>query len=193
MSFVSIIAMNKFITVMSDGQVTKTETGEVLQEDYQKFRKISPNQFIAYTGVKEFCEGLANQIPYKKSAHDLEDITNQIASVTQLPELKAHKIHFGIGGIDSNGDISFYTIQNQSEPAVNFYKPIKDDDINYAFFESGHLSAPEKMETKLIECLKITGYNTPNKCLRAQKLLNDYVADNDSTVNKKTFSITIKK
>lgn len=191
MSFVSIIASPNFITVMSDGQVTRD--GVVIKDDYPKFKKISPKQFIAYTGVKEYCEEIVNQVPYTPKMYNLADITNQIERVVIDPNLVKHKLHFGIGGVDVNEDVVFYTVENQKERIVNYFKPKNIDDINYAFFESGHANIQINLSIKLIEYLRTTGFNTPSKCLKAQKLLNDFVASKDETVNNKTFYLSIKK
>lgn len=191
MSFVSILANPNFITVMTDGQVTRD--GNIIQNDYKKFKKISPKQFIAYTGVKEICEGIINQIPYTNNIYDLADITNQIEQVVKDSILIEHKVHFGIGGLDLEGNIAFYTVENQKDRIVNYYKPISIEDITYAFFESGHITQNVDLVEKLVDYFRITGCNTPNKCLKAQKMLNDYISSLDDTVNKHTFSLTIKK
>ncbi|EJR61717.1 hypothetical protein IIO_02625 [Bacillus cereus VD115] len=56
MSFVSVIQTEKFLTVVSDGQVTNESDKAITQKDYKKFKKISPNQYIAFAGSKGWCE-----------------------------------------------------------------------------------------------------------------------------------------
>lgn len=61
MSFVSIVVSSEFVTVMSDGRVSG-ENNTVLEENYKKFKKISPKQFIAYVGSRAICEHIVEQI-----------------------------------------------------------------------------------------------------------------------------------
>ncbi|GIN86986.1 hypothetical protein J6TS2_33720 [Heyndrickxia sporothermodurans] len=190
MSFVSIIVRKNFITVMSDGQVT--QEGEVIRNDYQKFKKISPHQFIAYTGAKEICEQIVNQVPFTNNNYHLFNIAKQIESVINESKFDNFRLFFAVGGIEIDGNITSFTIEHGSSRNFKELVPKDKDDICYAFLNSEVLDSIN-LEEKLILFFRRTGFNKPEECLQTQKLLNDFVEGLDSTVNNKTFSLTIKK
>lgn len=191
MSFVSVIAKEDFITVVSDGQVTRNS--EAIQNNYKKFTKISNKQFIAYTGIKEFCEGLVSEIKYKgNEIHNLNKIALDLDKKIKVIPYETYTVMFIVGGIGKSGNIEFYTLNNNYSENLRYFNP-KNDSLNYGFLHNGSLSSKINLENKLVEHLRITGFNTPNKCIKAQKLLNKDIAQIDPTVNNVTFDLTIKK
>ncbi|MEK3821355.1 hypothetical protein MKY20_19980 [Cytobacillus sp. FSL W8-0315] len=191
MSFVSIISRKNFITVMSDGQVTNHE-GQPIQSDFQKFKQISPHQFIAFAGAKEICEQFINQVEYTAGSYNLNDIANQINQIANEERFNQFRLFFAIGGIELDGDITLYVVEHGGTRDFRVQRPINEDDINYAFLNSEMIDRVN-MNEKLIECLRITGFETPEECLYSQKLLNDFVESIDSTVNNQTFTLIIRK
>lgn len=98
---------------------------------------------------------------------------------------------FAVGGIDKEGSIEFYTMNNDPKDEFKSFSPIGDT-ISYAFLSSSVVN-DEIVYNTFIENLRQTGFNTSNKCLKAQKMLNSFVETIDPTVNKRTFELTIKK
>lgn len=191
MSFVSVIAREDFITVVSDGQVTRDS--EVIQNSYKKFTKISNKQFVAYTGIKEICEALVNEIEYKgNELHDLNHIAMELNEKIKVFPYDTLTVMFIVGGIDETGNIEFHTLNNDPSEKLRSFYPVNDD-LNYGFLSNGKLEGKINLTVNLIEHFKTTGFNTPNKCIRAQKLLNSDVEKIDETVNNVTFDLTIKK
>jgi hypothetical protein len=189
-SFVSIIAQESFITVVSDGQVTLD--GEILESHYKKFKRISKDQFIAYTGSKEICEELIKHLVYlQDKKYNLQLIADELYSVVKEIPFKPLKALLAVGGINDIGNVQFYTFSNIPNAEFLTFQP-KNDEISYAFLSSEHVD-DEELENDLIQYLSKTGFNTPNKCLKAQKMLNAYVETIDETVNKNTFELAIKK
>ena len=191
MSFVSVIAREDFITVVSDGQVSRGNM--VVQSDYKKFTKISDKQFIAFTGTKEFCEGLVNEIEFNRNGlHNLYNIVENLDKNIRTIPCQSYVVMFAVGGVGESGNIEFHTINNNPSESIRSFSP-KGDGLSYAFLHNGDLSSKINLQSKLIEYIGRIGFNTPNKCIRAQKLLNSDVAKIDDTVNNVTFDLTIKK
>lgn len=186
MSFVSIIARENFITVMSDGQVTG-ENGKTLQKDYKKFKKISRQQIIAFAGAKSICEQIVEQVPYTKGVYNLSDIAQQIWSVIKEERFNAFNLFFGIAGVDVDDKVSLFLVNNKT--GLSSTRPNANSDVSYITLNPSEIvNVSERISIILSE----TGFNTPTKCLKAQKKLNDFIADNDPQVNKYTFDLTIK-
>lgn len=171
---------------MSDGQVTGAND-VIIQKDYKKFKKISDKQIIAFAGAKEICEQMINQLPYTSLKYNLSNIANQILAIIQEERFNDFNLFFGLAGIDIDNEVSLILITNKD--GISFTRPTPDSDISYIT-----LNPSEKVDIneKIIGVLSETGFNTPNKCLKAQKRLNDYMADNDPKVNKRIFELTIK-
>ncbi|MED4162488.1 hypothetical protein [Halalkalibacterium halodurans] len=190
MSFVSVVACQSFITVMSDGLVKDLETGKVLDTKYPKHKKISSKQFIAYSGIKEYCEHITDHFSFTDDMYNLSEIANQIFQIINVGDFSRHNLHFSVGGVDINGEIAFYTIKNKNGEGVRQYRPTNNA-LQCAFHESGQFKKKISLLDKLTEYLRKTEPIDSKKCLMAQKRLNDLVAMHDPTVNKKTFSIEI--
>lgn len=190
MSFISIIATENFITVVTDGQVTKD--GKAVENNYKKYKKISNNQFIAFGGAKEICETFIKNLDFLgNEQYDLQTLaTNLSNAIKQIP-YETYRILFVIGGLNARNQIEFYSFSNIPESQDQYSNP-KGDEISYAFLSSPDID-DSHFEKHLIEYLSITGFNTPNKCIKAQKMLNSYVETIDNTVNKTTFELVIRK
>ncbi|AXC53664.1 hypothetical protein ABEX91_11155 [Bacillus subtilis] len=192
MSLVSIIARENFITVMSDGRVTSD--GEIVQEDYKKFIHLNKDMFFAFAGQKEPCEFIAQWAKEYCKNYGLEKMALSINDFVINNKLDKFKVLAGFGGVDSKR-IKFFTY-NSLEKTTEKYIPEGDklENTHYAFL---HNSNDEDNDFKLEEILAYNinkyGFNTPNKCLKAQKDLNDIVASKSFGVNKVTFDLTIKK
>lgn len=190
MSFVSVIAMEHFITVMSDGLVVNLETGEEIQQRYKKFKKISENQFIAFGGNKGLTEHTVNIIGYQKEQRNLYEISNSIRDqiIDEIsPETGSCQII--IGGVE-NEEIVFYSFNNDKGQELLIKKP-QGRNGEYSFLSSSKNGLDLDKEMKKI--YSKYGFNTPTKALKIQKELNDLVSKHDASVNRVTFNLTIRK
>jgi len=191
MSFVSVIARKDFITVMTDGRVSFAKQ-LILKEDYKKFKKISKKQFIAFTGNQEYCERIVSLFDYKNAQYNLKEISYQIHEIiNQAPYVNFH-VNLAIGGLNEDNEFVVYHVQNTLKQSIKELKT-KKNKISYGFLNSEYVEKNINTEQKLVEYLRNTGFNTPNKCLKAQKLLNDYIASKDSSVNRNTFTLKITR
>ncbi|OOR57485.1 hypothetical protein BGP34_13470 [Bacillus mycoides] len=194
MSFVSVIQTEKFITVVTDGQVTSNTDKTIIQKDFKKFKKISPKQYIAFAGSKGHCEILLELFPYKEEGYLLGQLAMEIkGAISKLPS-EIGRVLLSIGGLNENSHLVMYKVSNHEGTEIEEYKATGDN-LNYMFLHNG--SAEEKLsgdlEKILLDNIRSIGYNTANKALRVQKQLNNDVADVDDSVNKITFNLTIKK
>lgn len=196
MSFVSIVVSSEFVTVMSDGRVSG-ENNTVLEENYKKFKKISPKQFIAYVGSRAICEHIVEQIEYiDEQIYNLYDTAIKIKEVISGEQLRSINSYFAIGGLDLDGQFRIYVISNLPKEEIEIIQNVSKDGLTYKLLTSPFIVERinrEEMEQIFITFLRKTGFNTPDKCLQAQKLLSHFIADIDTSVNKHSFSLTIKK
>ncbi|MFJ6266451.1 hypothetical protein ACIQGW_15880 [Lysinibacillus xylanilyticus] len=58
MSFASVILTKEFVVVTSDGQITNTESLEVMAEGYQKFGELTKYQYMVATGSVNVMESV---------------------------------------------------------------------------------------------------------------------------------------
>ncbi|WP_338712788.1 hypothetical protein V9W62_09435 [Bacillus velezensis] len=188
MSLVSIIARENFITVMTDGRVTSE--GEVIQENFKKFIKLNKDMFFAFAGHKEPCEFVAQWAKEYFEQYGLEKLASAINDFVLNNKLDKYKILAGFGGVDSQR-IKFFTYSSL-EKKVEHYTPEGYNDIKYTFL---YPSKDKDLNLReiLTHGLSKYGFNTPNKCLKAQKELNDKVASKEFGVNRITFNLTIRK
>lgn len=196
MSFVSVVARKNFITIVSDGQATGSN-GTVIKDDYQKFIQIGNNAFLAFAGTQQICEMLTRD---SKSIFDLyiNDFSKLVGFYTtifnqsglkELYETRGFKAILAFGGKNNNGEIEFYTVHSKDSVFRN-YKPILMSDIKYAFLHSGKSEVnPNDIFT---QSLDLSGVNTAEQILTAQKILNYKISLTDSDVNNKTFELVIR-
>lgn len=194
MSFVSVIQTEKFITVVTDGQVTSTSDKTILQKNYKKFKKISPNQYIAFAGSKGLCEMLLEFLPFKEQGYVLEQIVPEIKEfISKIPS-QLGRLLISVGGVNEKEQLVIYKLSNHEGTDIEKFQATGDD-ISFTFLHNG--SAEENLggdlTEVLIQLIREIGYNTSNKTIRVQKRLNDYVADVDDSVNKIAFDLTIRK
>lgn len=191
MSFVSVFGNSQFMNVVSDGRVTNGKN--IVDENYVKFKKISTNQFIAFAGARELCEGIIKQIPLKPiGGYELSQLSNSIHSAIYKEEnFRPFKMLFCVGGIGNLGNIEFYTIDKDNSQ-IQKYEPLTTSDIKYAYLASDSLNNVN-LEEKIYQYAEEFGVNNASNLLDIQKSLNNYVAGLDFTVNKNTFHWTIYK
>ncbi|HHK5546045.1 TPA: hypothetical protein ACQUHN_002470 [Bacillus thuringiensis] len=180
MSFISIALTENRLSVVSDGMVSREENGDFreIQSDYKKFKKISEKQFIAFTGTLEICEKIADMYSYKEEGYDLSIISKEIQEILVHIPREFHRIQFAVGGVQ-DACVVAYTMLNDGEKPKD-YKPVGGD-LTLVRFPSNKLS--EQIISQLFDTF-VNFYRQTGNELEAQCLLNEFVADNDPTVNK---------
>lgn len=193
MSFVSVLANTELLTLVTDGRVSD-QSGNSIQENYKKFKKISDKQFIAYAGSKQPCEAIVEQISFTDNIYDLSQVSNEIyKAITENEELKKFNLLFIVGGINQYNQIEFYCI-NANEDQLEHYKPSSETEFKYAFLYNNNDDNVElDIENKIVELKQRHGTSSINKLLRIQKDLNNYVAEHDPSVNKITHELKLRK
>lgn len=192
MSFVSIVATTGFVTVMSDGRVKDIVSGEIIQEDFQKFIKANDSKaFIAYAGNRESCEPIALNLKNAIEEGISFDIVQTILISAVRKLIPEHlTVMFALGGLNSDNEIEFYSF-NSRENTNSHFKPANDV-ISYTFLNNTGI-ARKDFEGEFVKNLRETGFQSPTSTIQAQKLLNRYIASRDETVNNTTFRLSIKK
>lgn len=191
MSFVSVIARESFLTVMSDGRVIDRNDC-IIDEAYQKF-SCDEKSFIAYAGSREVCEMITRDIrDLVFNDRDYVGATLVLVQVFEQLKLESHglKVMMALGGVNKQEEIELNTVDSIKKETLSF-KP-KGSDIDYAFLNNIKNNKVD-FQTKLVELLKQTGIDTPSNTIQAQRLLNNYISDLDISVNKKTFRAVVKK
>lgn len=198
MSFVSIIATENFATITSDGRVIeRTESGEIIKkaERTPSFIKISGKQVVACTGNPALLRQMEETFPFKKSGtYLLRNRMNTFeAQVKQVP-YEVEDVLLATVEINGSGSIECWMVSNQPGQAGQRLQP-KEGKIVTIFMAGRHINEEKikKIMEKFSELSNQYGRNTANKILNAQKELNRFVADIDLSVNKHTFSLTLKK
>lgn len=190
MSFISVIAKERFITVVSDGLVVDIATNKELEQDYQKFKKISPKQFIAYGGNRLMAETIVQTINYENTERDLLVLSNDIRrSLLKYFKPKFGSCQMAVGGIE-NDEIVLYSFSNNESQELVIDKP-KGSNLAYSFLHGHNIGVNPAHELKKLNLT--TEILKPINALKLQKDLNDIVASNDPTVNKVHFGLTIIK
>ncbi|MFP3322061.1 hypothetical protein R0K05_03100 [Planococcus sp. SIMBA_160] len=189
MSFVSVFGMKDFVTVMSDGLAVDIKTGEVKDHKFQKFKKISPKQFVAVTGNKGVGEKIFDDMGYEDSERSLEKIARELREtlIKELPYDLA-KMQIAIGGVE-NDRIIIYSFDNNENKDLKILEPVGIDPV-YTCMASSQCEIDFDQEMNhLYNAFRV---KSATSALKLQETLNTKVASTDPTVNKFIFKLTIK-
>ncbi|MCG3089142.1 hypothetical protein [Sporosarcina cyprini] len=190
MSFVSVIATNSYITVVSDGKVTGRD-GETLETDYQKSRKISDKQFIAVTGDRDMADQIFGIATYKEEPYNLLNASIDLRKkLINAMRNQPRVVLVVIGGVNEWGKIVYYYFT--SKPEQQMIRGLPGDKHEKGFLSSDKVN-PNKIEEKFDEFIDSVGIKTPHESLEVQRKLNDFVAGIDETVNENKFELIIEK
>ncbi|MEK4425884.1 hypothetical protein [Solibacillus sp. FSL K6-1523] len=184
MSFVSVVGMHNFISVVADKRATNSETGEIITENYSKIRVFNDSQFVSCTGKANAAEFVFKQcsdvgyLDLAKAAQELKEL------IQEAPEYKIDNLLGVIGGKNNKGELAFYTFTNNPDIKVEEYKP-NGTNMSFTFLASGKVK--ENNLDLDFEFKKLYEEMKPRdieEIINLQKNLNDKVADVDFTVNK---------
>ena len=132
MSFVIATLYKNQIIMASDGQVSATDTLEIVDNNYKKIRRFE-NFIIGYTGCKEYCEFILDNISYNSSTEDAIDliknimIINGTSNSSKMIIAGKYQNKNALINIDSNFPNNY---------SVTFEK---DNDLQYAYGGSEYL------------------------------------------------------
>lgn len=190
MSFVSVVAGENFISLMSDGRVTLGE--QILEENFQKYTEINDHIFIAYAGEREPIYNLLGALN-----HQVVSRGDFFKTATDIKEaLETHKAFIGkkamfiIGGINKNSQIEFVLVSTKDSPLS--YIPENEQTklmSGYAFNLKDTTIEYEDLNKKLDDFFGEENNHLGN----AQKRLHEYVAGLDFSCNKVIFQKVIQK
>lgn len=190
-SFVSIVAGESWVSVMSDGRVTKD--GQPTDEARVKFREVVPRRvFVAHAG----------SLPWTQCALDLAaqelaqgtDFTIVAVDMQRfLREVPAeHPVLVAFGGLDSSGNVHVYAMSNLG--AYMELSPNSAEPIRYAFlYNSNHVVDDHKLSEILQQLYQRHQPIGQEDWKLVQNELNDYVARLDPTVNTTTYHLWLSK
>lgn len=194
MSFVSVLARENFLTVVSDGRVQGPDLLP-MQEDYRKFIQVDSGFFVAFAGHKEPCERFIDKSGLSRtSSRDLGLVSQRTKNLLLTHPYKNSKILLAFGGLNTLGEIEFATFSTL-EPEIRFFQP-RGDDLSYAFLNNSSLKTTNlagRLEKYLLLAGIGKGIESPDQLINAQVMLNNFVANLDSSVNTTTFTLSIQK
>ena len=194
MSLVSTIATKDFITVVTDGRVTSFNN-EIIREDYQKFIQISNTLFVGYAGDQKNCETFIKESKLLGVTNwESKDLSRYLKKKFACYKNKDRNVLIIIGGINRRNKIEFFTLDSRiGNDTVKYYLP-KNEEIKYALLYNDVIDKPNlELYKKLTDIMKATEIKSIKDVVKAQIILNNYVSDNDTTVNKNIFKLIIKK
>lgn len=191
MSFVSMVATENFLSVVSDGRVTDFQ-GTPIQEDFKKFIVPRNNTVIAFAGGKEpSIEFIATSGLLDADVDEITEIgfAKRINSKLLSSPLAIFKISLAFGGRNSMGQIAFHTFSS-IEPRLQSFSPSGNNHISFSFLLNGD-DVNFDLKDALFKTIESFGIFTPEAVVNSQKLLNNRVASIDDSVNENTFSHVI--
>ncbi len=190
LSFISIIGMDNFISVVTDGQLTSFKTNKSIQEDFKKFKKISKKQFVACTGNSGIAKTIFDRFNYlDDNFYDLKSNADTLRSDLLSLSINDAKLLGAIGGKNEKGELVVYTFSNIPDQEVVEYNP-KGNEMSTVFL-CNSLEIEVEKEFERLYRMKMPN-SSLQKLVDTQYELNDIVADLDDTVNKVKFTLMIK-
>lgn len=189
MSFISVIAKEKFITVMSDNGAAGSENTPQPEEHVVR---VGDREFVATAGgdrearavIAKHVEDLLKEgTPYDRILVILQMTLSAFSE-------KSKSIMTAFGGVNKDGDVEVCTYDHNSR-AERHLKP-RGEEIAYFFLAEGAGKYGNLYEL-LQSYWKETGTETPSAMIQSQKLLNRYVASKDEDVHASTVKLVLKK
>lgn len=195
MSFVSIIANENLCCIMSDGRLTNRTTGKIEQENLPKFDCFNnKTAFIATTGTKGLADYILENIKIKSNIYEewivmFEEFYDD-PKLSLILKLHPHStLQLTFGGLNDKNEIEVYSF-NYNGRTVRKHKIPTDDNLLLMLGEQKYFDGAFDLYKKEMEQRQ---HVTPSDYIGTQKLMNNYVADATSHVNKNTFRLVIKK
>lgn len=190
MTFISVVARDKFISIVSDGKVSEIEEDI---GDYKKFTNVGKNQFLGVAGSRSVADFLFEKLTNNERVINLE---NEVYALDKFVKkefnYQNHRSFFVLGGLDIDDKMKFFTFSNNPIDKVIPYIPNNSNDILCAFL-GGSASGlnNEEYYKLLIDLFKKNGIKTVSNVVQSQKELNDIVAKLDDSVNTEHFPLEI--
>ena len=187
MSFVSIVARETWISVVTDGRCMTED--EVVDEHYQKFAQPDSDRFIAYAGDKDKCELVVRGM--RELGHiqlGLEDSAKHMAGLIQEVGRRDFKLFMATGSVGPTGAEVYAFSTESNQPII--LKP-GTMDICYTFLSNNGVSE-ESLNKEFAKLIQKYGDCSPDKARQAQIELNTWAAGQDCSVNNITFTCELK-
>ena len=188
MSFVSIAGNKNYINIMSDGRAVFNDG--TIQNDWEKYRIIGGNRFIAFAGTVHSCFSVVD-IAINKQHLSYELWTTEVRRATKSIAYSdsMSKAMICIGGCDE-GILKIDTFSNKPEHEDTSII-LSNTDIAYVFLHN--IENELNLENEFMQMAMRYGSFEASDILLAQRDLNNLVSDvNPSMVNKNVSSITLK-
>lgn len=199
MSLVTVVLEDKCISMCSDGQITG-ETGEVIDHNFKKIKKVNARLLIGCTGSAEVTKILFSQLDglLNKDVITFEDLNSQIGSFSR--DIK--------GGNFSNGtifEVAFFVCgfdrQKKAKCVVYQRKGLNVTHESYVinrndeilFIANDPIDVKTKSFSRFNRMMKFTNPNNIKDVANIQKKLNEIVSKESSSVNNNVFTEIIYK
>ncbi|OKP91312.1 hypothetical protein [Paenibacillus sp. P32E] len=200
MSFISVVATEKFVTIMADGRVVNMDSGEIIEENFIKYLQVNEKAFIAFTGTKDTGEAMAETIARRIiEGEDFAKIHQiLIGTIESLKEIitDSRPVSIAFGGFNKEGEAELRSYASKSKQTLQF-KP-KGHEFATTLMTGANSSLDEKdlhvvFEGFMREAMHGNIDPSPSQIIQAQKLMNKYVSERDYTVNNITSRLVLKK
>ncbi|WP_413986449.1 hypothetical protein [Paenibacillus polymyxa] len=186
MSFVSIIVCNDYLSVVADSRAVNTISGEIDNEYEQKIFEIGEYVFIVNTGyISDAAQFLLNSkldqsVVLNGLLKDEKEIRNWFNTIKDYTNTDSF-FEVKFGGLSVENKFQVYTISSKEDDIIKIN--YTNSEIGYSFASSPHTpnDLPLKLFAQQYQNLKEDNLESVRKL---QESINDYIADNDPTVNK---------
>lgn len=196
MSFISIIICDHYLSVMADSRASVLDISgaffKVKNDNVEKICMTSDVTFYTISGLYEDAIDFLTKSNFTsliKADGTLKDKTGIITWFSENRHLLlqrdflSYDLYFGGYSFDEDNFV-LYSIDGKTQ---NIDFKYGDESPSYTLAYSNEYIGNKNLEDYFIElCLS-------NDPIDAQKLINDYVADNDPTVNKTTYGFILSR
>lgn len=193
MSFIACLFKKDIIYVSADGRVTDNKTLEIKEEDAKKYKKISPKQYMLFTGNRGASVDIMERYPEINTLYDLGQLSNQLLSLITTVDPKDAYINITLCGLNIDGELHVISMDNVT-------KNIEDRNLKncngFNFISMGSDVNPfndYKRAEMLGGLLKGVDTSKNYKVRRVLVELNNKMAEVDRTVNDNVTTFIISK
>lgn len=128
MSFVIGCAYQGQIIIKSDGRVIDETETKIIEENYNKTRKVSPSIICGYAGTQGLCELILNHFSRIPSTYNADDfiVALQTCAIDALRKFPDYKASFVVGGRNREGIATLNSFQSDSVRRIAYSRASGD-------------------------------------------------------------------
>lgn len=196
MSFISVVVCSEYLSAVSDRRAINVHPDgklSIKSENTHKMGKLSDCGFIGVVGF------IRNAYKFIKESHLTDNILNDRGEIIEeilhkwfnnnICKIEGSDYTIIFGGRTSTNEFKVYTIEGNTKKIEEI--KCMNDKFKYGLYHSNQISY-KKIKLMFNElCKNYDG--TMESMQEIQEKLNDFIADNDTSVNKNKQYFHIKK